>query len=66
MADRGLFEFNTALSEEEKCDLETLIEDYQQSRESDCDASEGIQKQIDDLEKRIAALQPCFSPSIGE
>jgi chromosome segregation ATPase len=54
------FGIDTGLSENEKHDLETMIGNYQQSRQAAGDSEDTEQKQIEALQKRLAYLTSMF------
>ena len=56
------FEFDTGLSEEEKSDLETMIGEFQKTRDPAYPQPDlgSLQKQIDHLNKRMAYLTTMF------
>jgi uncharacterized protein YaaN involved in tellurite resistance len=54
-------EFNSGLSDEEKNDLQTMIADYQQSRQGGNDTAEMISKQMQALQNRMVYLTTMFS-----
>lgn len=54
------FAFNPGLSEEEKRDLEEMIGEFQQSRDTSEPGLETIQQQIDAMNRRMAHLTTMF------
>lgn len=62
MVSQAQFEFDIGLSEEEKSDLETMIGEFQKTRDSLNPASDpgSLQKQIEKMNKRMAYLTSMF------